>query len=168
MAEYEGSVITIVKNIKKILINWRILFNLILHNNIYYIRKFFSRIILRGFDFVKELVCLAVFIILSTLFAVAMVAAGFVCQYRKKDTVKESIYECGVEPISDARIEFDVKYFNYAVLFLVFDIETIFLYPFAVFLNILGWFAVVEAFIFVFVLLFGLLFAIDKKMLRWL
>ncbi len=116
----------------------------------------------------KELICLSVFIALSTLFAILMVLAGFLCQYKKKNTVKNSTYECGIEPISDARIEFDVRYFNYAVMFLIFDIETIFLYPFAVYLDILGLFAAAEAFIFVILLLLGLFFAIEKKMLRWL
>ena len=72
----------------------------------------------------KELICLSVFIALSTLFAILMVLAGFLCQYKKKNKVKNSTYECGIEPISDARIEFDVRYFNYAVMFLIFDIET--------------------------------------------
>lgn len=115
----------------------------------------------------KELVCLAVFILLSALFAIAMVIACFVCQYKKKTPVKNSIYECGIKPINDARIQFDIRYFNYAVLFLIFDIETIFLYPFAIFVNELGLFAIIEAFIFVALLLFGLYFAIDKKILRW-
>lgn len=115
----------------------------------------------------KEFVCLAVFIILSAIFAIAMVVAGFICQYKNKCSVKETTYECGVISTGDARIRFDVKYFNYAVLFLIFDIETIFLYPFAVFVNRLGLFAIIEAFIFVALLLFGLIFAINKKMLRW-
>ena len=62
----------------------------------------------------------------------------------------------------------DYGNFIYAILFLIFDIETIFLYPFAIFTNTLGWFAIVEAFVFVLILLFGLIFAINKKMLRWL
>ena len=107
------------------------------------------------------------FIILSALFAIAMVIAGFVCQYRKKCGVKESTYECGVIPSEDARIQFDIKYFNYAVMFLIFDIETIFLYPFAVFVNGLGLFAIIEAFIFISMLVLGLFYAINKKMLRW-
>jgi NADH-quinone oxidoreductase subunit A len=57
----------------------------------------------------KELVCLAIFIILSALFAAAMVIAGFVCQYKKKSAAKNSTYECGMQPIDDARIRFDVK-----------------------------------------------------------
>ena len=116
----------------------------------------------------KELVCLSVFIILSALFAIAMIVAGFVCEYRKKNPVKESTYECGITPISHAMIPFDIKYFNYAIMFLVFDVETIFLYPFAVFANNLGLFAIIEAFVFIAMLLVGLVFAINKKMLRWI
>ena len=116
----------------------------------------------------KELVGLSIFIILSALFAVAMVIAGFVCQYKNNSPEKNTTYECGVKPIKDAKIQFDIKYFNYAVMFLIFDIETIFLYPFAVFLNALGLFAVIEAFVFISLLLFGLFYAINKKMLRWI
>ena len=116
----------------------------------------------------KELTCIAIFVILSALFAAIMIAAGFICQYRRENAVKSSTYECGLQPISDARIQFDVKYFNYAVAFLIFDVETIFLYPFAVFVNALGIFAMVETFIFVSILLFGLVFAVKKKFLRWI
>ena len=115
----------------------------------------------------KELVCLAIFIILSALFGVAMVVAGFVCEYKKKTALKSSTYECGMKPSEDARIRFDIKYFNYAIMFLIFDIETIFLYPFAVFVNALGLFAIIEAFIFIGMLLIGLILAVNKKMLRW-
>ena len=115
----------------------------------------------------KELVCLAIFVILSALFAIAMIVAGFLCQYKKENSVKESTYECGIAPFSDARVKFDVRYFNYAVLFLIFDIETIFLYPLAVSQDSLGLFAIVEVFVFVSILIFGLYYAIKKKMLRW-
>ena len=115
----------------------------------------------------KEFVFLAVVIILSTLFAVAMILAGFICQYKKECAVKKSTYECGVKTILDAKIPFDVKYINYAIMFLIFDIETIFLYPFAIFVNALGLFAIIEAFLFIGILLFGLVYAINKKMLRW-
>ena len=101
------------------------------------------------------------------MFAVAMVVAGFICQYKSRCNIKESTYECGVNPIEDARIQFDVKYFNYAVMFLIFDIEMIFLYPFAVFVKCPGWLPIIEAFIFVALLLLGLVLAINKKMLRW-
>ena len=116
----------------------------------------------------RELVCLSMFVILSALFAIAMVIAGFICQYKKDTPIKNSTYECGIKPNGDAKIQFDIKYFNYAVMFLVFDIETIFLYPFAVSVNQLGIFAIIETFAFVGLLLFGLIFAIKRKMLRWI
>ena len=72
----------------------------------------------------KELVCLVIFIILSTLLALAMIVAGFICQYKKNSLVKNSTYECGLIPEGDARIKFDIKYFNYAILFLIFDIHS--------------------------------------------
>ena len=97
-----------------------------------------------------------------------MIVAGFVCQYKKDSIVKNSTYECGLKPIKDARIRFDVRYFNYAIMFLIFDIETIFLYPFAVFVNAIGLFAIIEAFVFVIMLLLGLAFAVNKKFLRWI
>ena len=116
----------------------------------------------------KELICLVIFIALSTIFAILMIIAGFLCQYKKETLAKSTTYECGVIPFEDARIKFDIKYFNYAILFLIFDIETIFLYPFAVNMNSLGLFAIVEAFLFVSILLLGLFFAIKRKMLRWI
>ena len=117
----------------------------------------------------KELACLAVFTILSALLAIIMVIAGFLCQYKKDTKIKKTTYECGVLPFGTANnIKFDIRYFNYAILFLIFDIETIFLYPFAVSLNILGLFAIIETFLFVSILLIGLYFAIKKKFLRWI
>lgn len=115
----------------------------------------------------KELVCLSVFIILGTLFAILMIIAGFVFQYKKDCNVKNSTYECGVKALCDAQIQFDIKYFHYAVVFLIFDIETIFLYPFAVYVNQLGLFAIIETFIFVLLILLGLIFGIKQKFLRW-
>lgn len=116
----------------------------------------------------KEFVCLAIFIILSTILAIAMIVVGFLCQYKQETNIKKSTYECGIQPFNDARIKFDIRYFNYAILFLIFDIETVLLYPFAISLNSLGIFAVVEAFAFILILLLGLYYAINKKMLRWL
>jgi NADH-quinone oxidoreductase subunit A len=97
-----------------------------------------------------------------------MIAAGFICQYKKKSEIKNTIYECGINPEKDAKIRFDIKYFNYAIVFLIFDIETIFLYPYAIFVNGLGVFAIIEAFIFITILLIGLFLAINKRFLRWI
>jgi len=116
----------------------------------------------------KELTCLAIFFLISTILAILMIVAGFICQYKKHSEIKNTTYECGIIPFGDAKIKFDIKYFNYAIAFLIFDIETIFLYPFAVSMNSLGLFAIIEAFVFVIILLFGLFFIINKKILRWM
>jgi len=115
----------------------------------------------------KELVFLLVFIILSVMFALAALVASFICSPKAASEEKSTTYECGVKLFSDARVQFDIKFFNYAVLFLIFDVETIFLFPFAVNYNQLATFAIVEVFIFVALLLFALIYAIKKEVLRW-
>ncbi|MCQ2744325.1 MAG: NADH-quinone oxidoreductase subunit A [bacterium] len=116
----------------------------------------------------REFTCLLIFVIVAAVFSVIMVVAGFLCQYKKVSSIKDSAYECGIAPFENARIKFDIKYFNYAILFLIFDVETIFLYPFAVSVNSLGLFAIIETFVFVGILLFGLFFVIKQNLLRWL
>lgn len=115
----------------------------------------------------KELVFLLVFIALSTAFALAALIASFICSPKAESDEKSSTYECGMQLFSDARIQFDVKFFNFAIMFLIFDVEAIFLFPFAVNYTQLQLFAVVEAFIFIALLLFALIYAIKKEILRW-
>lgn len=115
----------------------------------------------------KELYFILVFLVLSTLFAVAMVIAGFICQYKKKDLIKNTPYECGVNLFSDARAKYDIRFFNYAILFLIFDVETIFLYPFAKNFSQLGLLAVLEGLFFIFILILALIYIIQKNVLRF-
>ena len=115
----------------------------------------------------KELVFLLVFIVLSTAFAFAALIASYVCSYKAENDEKCTTYECGMQLFSDARIQFDMKFFNYAVLFLIFDVETIFLFPFAVNFAQLQLFAIVEVAIFIALLAFALVYAVKKDVLRW-
>ena len=115
----------------------------------------------------KELYFILVFFVLSGLMAVAMLAAGVLCQYKKNDFVKKQPYECGVNVFSDARPKYDIRFFNYALLFLLFDVETIFLYPFARNFSNLGLYAVVEGAIFILILTFALFYVIKKNVLRF-
>ncbi len=115
----------------------------------------------------KELIFLAVFVVLSGLFALAALIASYICSPRTLFEEKKTHYECGMKLFSDARIQFDVKFFNFAIMFLIFDVETIFLFPFAVNFNQLEVFALVEVSVFVFLLIFALWFAIKKDILRW-
>jgi len=113
----------------------------------------------------SELVYLIIFSLLSFLFAIAALLASVVCSYRDSLDSKSETYECGMKLFSDSKIQFDVKFFNYAILFLIFDVETIFLFPFAVNFNKLELFAILEAFIFVALLLFALFYCINRNML---
>lgn len=115
----------------------------------------------------KELIFLLVFIGLSTAFALAALIASFVCSPHAPSDEKNSTYECGMKLFSDSRIQFDIRFFNFAILFLIFDIETIFLFPFAINFNQLEAFALIEVFIFVVLLLLALIFAVKKEILKW-
>lgn len=115
----------------------------------------------------KELVFLLVFIVLSTAFAFAALIASFICSPKAESDEKNTTYECGMKLFSDARIQFDVKFFNFAIMFLIFDVETIFLFPFAISFMQLQLFAIVEVFIFIALLLFALVYGIKKEVLKW-
>ena len=115
----------------------------------------------------KELYFILVFFVLSGILALAMLFAGMICQYKKNDYVKKQPYECGVPVFSDARAKYDIRFFNYAVLFLIFDVEMLFLFPFARNFSRLGLFAVIEGLIFIGILLMALLYIIKRNVLRF-
>ncbi len=115
----------------------------------------------------KELYFILVFLVLSAIFAVLMLIAGVICQYKKNDFIKKTPYECGVNIFSDARAKYDVRFFNYAILFLIFDVETIFLFPFAKNFAQLGLLAVIEGLFFIAILILALVYVIKKNVLRF-
>ncbi len=81
--------------------------------------------------------------------------------------VKTETYECGMKTIGSSWLQFNFRYYFYALLFVVFDIETVFLYPWAVKFKGLGFFGFVEMLIFIFILVIGLVYAWKKKVLEW-
>ncbi len=100
---------------------------------------------------------------------VASVAFGFLkIRPNHPDPIKEATYECGVETEGgDAWGQFNVRYYVFALLFVVFEVEAVFLYPWAVAFRQLGLFAFVEAVLFVAILLVGYLYAWRRKALEW-
>ncbi len=86
----------------------------------------------------------------------------------KKSVVKGEPYECGVPTIGNSWVQFNVGYYLFALIFLVFDVELIFLYPWAVTVQKLGMFAFFEAVIFLFILFTGFLYAHKKGALKWM
>lgn len=105
-----------------------------------------------------------------------LVAAGFVVTTmvashllgpKRNTKVKLDSFECGIETHGNARLPFSIKYFLVAILFVLFDIEVIFMYPWAVNYRELGMLGVVEVFSFIVLLLVGFYYMISKKALKW-
>nr|YP_009912468.1 NADH dehydrogenase subunit 3 [Bartramia pomiformis]QLJ53750.1 NADH dehydrogenase subunit 3 [Bartramia pomiformis]QZJ47367.1 NdhC [Bartramia pomiformis] len=84
-----------------------------------------------------------------------------------KGPEKLTSYESGIEPMGDAWIQFQIRYYMFALVFVIFDIETVFLYPWAMSFNELGLSAFIEALVFVCVLIIGLVYAWRKGALEW-
>jgi len=107
------------------------------------------------------------------LLAIALaMAVGFVLLSqalgpKRYDRVKFGVYECGVDPLTPAAVRVSVKYYLVAILFILFDLETTFLYPWAVLFRSLGLFGFIEMAVFVGILLVGLVYAWKKGALEW-
>ena len=105
--------------------------------------------------------------VLAAVIAAALVGLSFAVGRRVKNRVKDMAYECGIEPTGDARERFSVKFYLVAMLFILFDIEAIFLYPWAVVYKQLKMFAFLEMLVFVILILAGFFFIWKKGVLDW-
>lgn len=115
----------------------------------------------------QEFGSLFIFCALSVIFGVCMLICSFLAAPKTKNKEKESLYECGIKTDDNVRIKFNIQFFVYAILFLVFDIETMFILPFALTYNFANQFVIIEVVIFIALLLLGLIYAIRKGMLRF-
>jgi len=100
-------------------------------------------------------------------FAVASLILTHVLGPKRKTKVKLETFECGIETQGNARVPFSIKYFLVAILFVLFDIEVIFMYPWAANFKDLGLLGVIEVFSFVGLLLVGFYYMLSKKALKW-
>lgn len=100
---------------------------------------------------------------------VASVALGlFKIRPANPDPIKDSIYECGMVPVGDAHVRYNVRYYVFGLLFVIFDVEAVFLYPWAVAYRSLGFYAFVEAVLFMGVLFIGYAYAWRKRAMEWI
>ncbi len=107
------------------------------------------------------------FVLIGLLFTAATVTVSNILSPTAPSAEKATTYECGSQPIGPPWVQFRVGYYVYALLFVVFDIETVFLYPWAVAFNQMGLFMLVEMVIFVSILAFGLVYAWKEGALAW-
>jgi NADH:ubiquinone oxidoreductase subunit 3 (subunit A) len=110
---------------------------------------------------------IGIFMGVSLFLPAAAITIAALLSPRKPDSIKNSTYECGIETVGETWVQFKPQYYIYALVFLVFDVETIFLYPWAVAYNQITLFGVFEAIIFIAILLGGMLYAWRKGKLEW-
>ena len=107
-------------------------------------------------------------ILWAALLALTFIIVSYLFGPRRYSPQKAGPYECGIEPmIGDARSRFSIKFYVTAVLFLIFDIEVVFMYPWAVLLRKLGLLGLIEMMTFIFVLAVALIYVLKKGALNW-
>lgn len=107
------------------------------------------------------------FLLLASLVPLLALTAAKVVRPSRRGPERRTTYESGMEPIGGAWIQFNIRYYMFALVFVIFDVETVFLYPWAVAFNQLGLLAFIEALIFVAILVVGLVYAWRKGALEW-
>jgi len=107
------------------------------------------------------------FLIVGAAFGFIMIAIGFILAPHRPDSEKLSPYECGFEAFEDSRMKFDVRYYLVAILFILFDLEIAFLFPWAVVLDKLGVFGFWAMVIFLGILVVGFIYEWKKGALEW-
>ncbi len=108
-----------------------------------------------------------VFILIALGMGAAPLVLTLFLAEQRPDNEKLSAYECGFEAFEDARMHFDVRFYLVAILFVVFDLETAFLFPWAVVLDQIGIFGFIEMMLFLVILLVGYVYAWKKGALQW-
>lgn len=110
---------------------------------------------------------IALFALVAIVFSIMPIVIARFIAPKKPSAVKQASYECGLEAEGDPWIRFHVQYYLYALFFVIFDVETAFIYPWAVAFKQLGLFAFIEMIIFIAILFFGLAYAWRKGLLEW-
>jgi NADH-quinone oxidoreductase subunit A len=108
-----------------------------------------------------------IFILIGVLFGVLPIILGYLIGPKRPDPAKLSPYECGFPAFEDARLPFDVRYYLVAILFIIFDLETAFLFPWAVVLHKIGWYGFWAMAIFLGLLVVGFIYEWKKGALEW-
>ena len=115
----------------------------------------------------SDWIYVGLFLVVGALVPSSAIIVSSIISPKKPNTIKESTYECGMETVGENWVQFRAQYYIFALVFLVFDVETVFLFPWAVSLGTLPLFAVMEGVVFVLILIAGLVYAWRKGMLEW-
>ena len=107
------------------------------------------------------------FIVIGLGLGTIMIVSGAILGPHRPDSEKQSPYECGFEAFEDSRMKFDVRYYLVAILFIIFDLEIAFMFPWAVVLNEIGMFGFLAMMVFLAILVVGFIYEWRKGALEW-
>jgi len=108
-----------------------------------------------------------IFLVVAGALGVLLLVLGYLFAPRRPDDAKTSPYECGFEAFEDSRMKFDVRYYLVAILFIIFDLEIAFLFPWAVSLDAIGGFGLLAMAVFLLILVVGFIYEWKKGALEW-
>ncbi len=115
----------------------------------------------------NEWLFIGVFLVLAPVFPALALVIPRIIAPRKPNPLKSQTYECGIETVGNTWVQFRVQYYIFALIFLIFDVEMVFLFPWAVAFDQLPLFAVLEGVLFILILVTGLIYAWRKGALEW-
>tara|TARA_Y100001970_G_scaffold148345_1_gene182106 strand:- start:23865 stop:24233 length:369 start_codon:yes stop_codon:yes gene_type:complete len=119
------------------------------------------------FDFLSEYLSIIIFVFIALAISIGFVLINFAFSPSNPDPEKLSAYECGFEAFSDSRIKFDIKFYLVAILFIIFDLEIAFLFPWAISLGNIGLLGFFSMMSFLFILTIGFIYEWKKGALEW-
>ena len=118
-------------------------------------------------EFLKDYLSIIIFLFVSLGLSIGFIILNFLLSPKKPDSEKLSAYECGFEAFGDSRMEFDVRFYLVAILFIIFDLEIAFLFPWAITLNNTGLFGFWSMMVFLLILTVGFIYEWKKGALDW-
>ena len=119
------------------------------------------------FDFLSEYLSIVIFLFIAIALSVGFVFINFILSPKNPDPEKLSTYECGFEAFGNSRIEFDIRFYLVAILFIIFDLEIAFLFPWAISLGNIGLLGFFSMMIFLSILTIGFIYEWKKGALEW-
>ena len=118
-------------------------------------------------DFLQDYLSIILFLVIALGLSIVFIVLNFILSPKKPDPEKLSAYECGFEPFNDSRIQFDVRFYLVAILFIIFDLEIAFLFPWAITLGNIGLLGFCSMMVFLFILTVGFIYEWKKGALDW-
>ena len=118
-------------------------------------------------DFLKDYLSIIIFLFVAVILSTGFIVLNFLFSPKKPDPEKLSAYECGFEAFNDSRMKFDVRFYLVAILFIIFDLEIAFLFPWAISLGQIGALGFWSMMIFLFILTIGFIYEWKKGALDW-